>query len=91
MTKLEQIVEWYPDEEILSADGFDDAIIGMTYDKHVSAYRLVYSRTKCIEVLMTRDGMTDEVASEFLDFNVIDAYVGRRTPVFVDDEMFTIE
>ena len=91
MTKLEQIIEWYPDEKILSATGFDDAIIGMTYDKHVSAYRLVYSRTKCIEVLMTRDGMNDEVASEFLDFNVVDAYVGRTTPIWVDDEMFAIE
>lgn len=91
MTKLEQIIEWYPDKKILSADGFDDAIIGMAYDKHVSAYRLVYSRTKCIEVLMTRDGMNDEVASEFLDFNVVDAYVGRTTPIWVDDEMFAIE
>jgi hypothetical protein len=32
MTKLEQIIELYPDEELLSADGFEDSIIGVIYD-----------------------------------------------------------
>ena len=88
MTRLEQLLEWYPDETFLSADGFEDCVIGVTYDKHVSTYRLVYSRTKCILHLVERDGMTIEEADEFFDFNVVDAYVGNKTPLFVDDEMF---
>jgi len=88
MTKLEQIVEWYPDEELLSADGFEDCVIGVCYDMHVSAHRLVYSRSKCIEVLITRDKMSKEEADEFFDFNVEGAFVGRKTPIYVDDFMF---
>lgn len=88
MTKLEQIVEWYPDEELLSADGFEDCVIGVTYDKSVGAHKLVYSRNKCIEVLMTRDGMIEEEAQEYFDFNVEGAYMGEKTPIFVDDFMF---
>ena len=88
MNKREIIVERYPDEALLFADGFDDAIIGTTYDMHVSCYRLIYSTTKCIEILMTRDKMELEVATEFFEFNVNNAYVGRKIPVFIDDEMF---
>jgi hypothetical protein len=87
-TKLDLIVEQYPDEELLSADGFEDAVIGVAYDKATSTYRVVYSRTKCIEVLMTRDGMEYEDAVEFFDFNVEGAYMGDETPIYVDDEMF---
>ena len=29
MSKLDNILEVYPDEELLKADGFDDAIIGL--------------------------------------------------------------
>ena len=88
MTRLEIILEQYSDEELLSADGFEDCVIGVAYDKHVSTYRLVYSRSKCIDVLVKRDGMTYEEATEYFDFNVADAFVGRKTPIYVDDEMF---
>ena len=88
MTKLEQIVEWYADEDLLSADGFEDCVIGVAYDKMTSVHRLVYSRAKCISVLVARDGMTFEEAVEYFDFNVEGAYVGEKTPIFVDDEMF---
>ena len=91
MTKLEEIIEFYPDEELLSADGFEDCVIGVAYDKHVSAHRLAYSRSKCVDVLVERDKMTFEEAEEFLDFNVVDAYVGRKTPIWVDDMMFDVE
>jgi hypothetical protein len=91
MTKLEQIVEWYPDEELLSADGFEDCVIGVTLDKSTAVYKLVYSTSKCIEVLITRDKMSKEEAEEFFDFNVEGAYMGEKTPIFVDDFMFYCE
>lgn len=91
MTRLEQIIEFYPDENLLSADGFEDCVIGVTYDSHVSAFRLVYSRSKCIEVLMSRDKMSMDEADEFFDFNVKGAFVGRKTPLYVDDEMFKFD
>jgi hypothetical protein len=88
MNKLNEIIDWYPDEELLKADGFDDAVIGVAYDKVTGGFRLVYSISKCIKILIDRDKMTYEMAMEYFDFNVQDAYVGEQTPIWVDDEMF---
>jgi len=41
---------------------------------------------KVLEILMTRDGMSYEEAREFYEFNIVGAYVGPGTPVFVEDE-----
>lgn len=80
MKKHDIINEHYSDEEILIADGFDDAIIGIVYDK-LSGHNLVaYSVTKCIKILMKQE-MSYDVAREYFDFNVSDAYVGSKTPI----------
>jgi len=87
MKKLDLIIENYPDTKLLTADGFDDAVLGIAFDKASGCDRLVYSVAKCIEILMERDGMTYEIAVEFFDFNVRDAYVGKETPLWMDDEI----
>ena len=79
MNILEEIVENYPDEDILKADGFDEAVIGL----EMSSMRLVYSVSKCIVVLM-RD-MTMEDALEHFSYNVSGSYVGEKTPIWVED------
>lgn len=87
MEKQEIIDNYYPDEEILIADGFDDAIIGMVYNG-LSGHNLVaYSVTKRIKILMEQ-GMSHETAREYFDFNVSGAYVGSKTPIWVEDELF---
>lgn len=80
-TVLQKIVDMYPDEEILKADGFDDAIIGI----ETSSMRLIYSVGRCIEILASQ-GMTDEEAIEFFEYNVSGSYVGERTPIWCNDE-----
>ena len=65
--------------EALFADGFDDAIIG--YD--AVGFRVVYDYDKCSDVLMKRDGMTKHEAHEFMEFNVVGAFVGDFTPLFI--------
>jgi hypothetical protein len=77
---LDQIVENYPDEEILKADGLDDGIIGV----EENSMRLVYSKSKVIEILMSED-MTEEDALEHYYYNIVGAYVGKKTPIFVED------
>ena len=67
-------------EQALFADGFDDAIMG--YD--AAAYRVVYDYDKCMGVLQERDGMTPHESHEFMEFNVVGAYVGDLTPIFVN-------
>ena len=44
---IDKIVEWFPEDEVLVADGFDDAIIGIDSN----SMRLIYSVSKCIEIL----------------------------------------
>lgn len=43
--------------DALFAEGLDAALIGYTINTH-SAHVAVYSATKCVEVLVERDGMT---------------------------------
>lgn len=82
--KIDAIIESYPDEEFLQANGFDDAIIG------VSNGKLVYSIAKCIQILMNRDKISLVEAYKYFEFNVEGAYVGEKTPLWVDDSMFEI-
>ena len=77
---LDAIVENYYDEEILKADGFDDAVIGI----EPGSMRLIYSVTKCINILI-EEGMTQEDAIEHFDFNVAGSYVGEKTPIWCYD------
>jgi len=81
MSKLEEILEFYEDEEILIADGFDDAVIGICYQSQ----RLIYLYSKCLDVLINRDNMSIEEANEFMSFNVVSAYMGDNTPIWCMD------
>jgi hypothetical protein len=72
--------------ELVTADGYDDAIIGVTVPNGFTdgdmVPRVVYNRDKVIEILMA-DGMDDEEAEEFFAFNIIGAFVGEKTPLFI--------
>ena len=76
---LEEIIESYDDEEFLTADGFNNAIIGVDE----GSMRLIYSVTKCIEILM--EDMSEEDALEHFSYNVSGAYMGEKTPIWCYD------
>lgn len=78
---LEKILEWFPEDEILKADGFDKAVIGIDE----SSMRLIYSKSKCIEILCSE--MSEEEALEYFDFNVCNAYFGDKTPIWCIDDL----
>ena len=80
MTNLEQVLESFSDEVFTKMDGFDEAIIGV--DER--SMRLIYSEKKCIEVLM-EEGMSDEEAIQYFEFNVKGAYIGENTPIICSD------
>jgi len=75
---LEEIINTYEDS-VLIADGFEDAIIGV----EEATMRVVYSVSKCIEILMKE--MEYEEAKEYFYFNVSGAYVGEKTPIWCED------
>jgi hypothetical protein len=70
--------------------GFDDCVIGVAsiWRDQQMVEVLVYSGDQMIASLMTRSEMEEEEAYEYLDFNVIGAYIGLDTPVvsFEDPE-----
>lgn len=68
-------------DHIMLADGFEEAFVGIGQQfTHTFA---VYDHGKCVEILRYRDGMTEEEAEEFMEFNVTGAWVGKGTPVFL--------
>jgi hypothetical protein len=69
-------------EEALLAGGFDDALIGWVTRMGMSAPVALYDRDKCIKILMARDGMDEDEAEEFFDFNVVGSWMGDGTPCF---------
>lgn len=68
---------------VLLADGLEDAFIGSVYSIKFGINLAVYDIDKCVEILVTRDGMSDEEAIEFLEFNTFCAWVGEGTPLFL--------
>jgi hypothetical protein len=79
ISKREQLLKFVPDDTLLFADGFDDAIMGLD----TNSLRVVYSKQKMIECLL-KDMELDE-AIEYLEFNTWGAYVGEQTPIYVDE------
>jgi len=76
---IEEIIEQYCDVEILKADGFDDAIIGIEEND----MRLIYSVSKCLKILELE--MSDIDAIEYFTFNVSGVLVGKKTPIWCWD------
>lgn len=69
------------ENECLVADGFDSALIGITSGINPVA---VYDINQMLTILVKREKMNVEDALEHLDFNVIGAYVGEKTPIYMD-------
>ena len=66
----------------LSEPEFDSAIVGVA-DRIGMETVVVYDTSKVIDILCERDGMDREQATEFYEYNIIGAYVGERTPMFI--------
>lgn len=86
MTKaqlVEQLEESFDVKEceLILADGFEDACLGVV--RSFNTLKVLYDYRKCVEILMSRDGMDEEGAHEFLEVNTLGAYVGEGTPAYL--------
>ena len=77
---IDEIAEINP--EAMLADGFSEAILGMCLQFGCEPV-VAYNYNKCIDILVSRDGMTNSEAIDYIQFNVLGAYVGNNTPVFI--------
>ena len=58
---------------------YEQAIIG----QDDASLRVVYSANKIIEILS--EEMTPEEAEEFYEYNILGAYMGDMTPIYVSE------
>jgi hypothetical protein len=75
-----ELVEQNPDA--LTVDGFDQALVGYV-DRCGCPALACYDYNLMVEVLVNRDQMSREDAIEYIDFNVVGAWMGDGTPVFL--------
>ncbi len=80
---LDEIKEQFYDVELLTADGFDDAVIGIATD--FTEPRLIYSVSKCLQILQEVEEMDEIDAIEHFTYNVSGSYVGEQTPIWCWD------
>ena len=76
----EEIEEINP--EALLCDGFDEAIVGMAERINLGPV-VAYDVDKMLEIMVERDKMTYEEAMEYFDYNIIGAWMGENTPIFI--------
>jgi len=77
---FEELLETNP--EALLCDGFDEAIIGIGERINLGPV-IAYDVDKMLEIMIERDGMTYEQAREYFDFNILGAWMGEFTPIFI--------
>ncbi len=78
---LQFVKDNYPD--VLIADGFDDAIIGIA-ERYGMNPVVLYNKNKCLNIMQTRDKMSEEEAIDFFYYNIVGAYMGEHTPCFAE-------
>jgi hypothetical protein len=66
---------------ILLADGLDEGVVGYAT---VDGYeRVIYDYDACVSIFMKNNGWTYDEAAEWMDHNVVSAYVGSQTPIWM--------
>ena len=68
-------------EELIFADGFDDAIIGVATG--FDSQRVVYCYVTMIETMMKEDDISYEDALDWIEYNTLGSYIGKNTPIYV--------
>jgi hypothetical protein len=77
--KRESLAEAFPD--VLFADGFDDAIMGVVARPGDEPF-VVYDSQRCVDILIEQ-GLEPLEAEEHFHFNVSGGWVGPGTPGFL--------
>jgi hypothetical protein len=89
MNKREQIEnEYLGGDQLLFLDPeyFDEAIIGVA-QRAGGLFAVAYSEPKIIALLIKHQQMSPDDALEYYQFNILGAYMGEETPVFIDEGM----
>ena len=78
---MDKDLEFFAEGAVI-LDGLESAIIGIV-EEFGNGPRILYSKSKIIDILVERDGMDEIEAIEFYDFNILGLYAGEQNPVFL--------
>jgi hypothetical protein len=70
-------------ENAILLDGLESCIVGIV-EEFGGGNRILYSKSKIIQLLCERDLMTEGEAEEFYDYNILGLYAGEQNAVFLD-------
>jgi len=82
-TKLEKILEAYPESTFIKVDGNDDCIIGVADLFNEGGLVLAYDSNKIINKIIKKSNITREEATEYFDFNIAGSR-GNGYPIHID-------
>ena len=83
--RLDSMIESFTneDETMLKMDGYDDCIVGIV-ERFGQEPILCYSIDKVLKKLM-KDGMSEDEALDFFEYNQIGAWMGDTTSCFLTE------
>lgn len=65
-------------ENTVFIDGCDAAVVGIDSNE-----RACYSYDVLVDIFKSKNGLTDDEAMEWIDINIIGAYVGECSPIIL--------
>lgn len=71
-------------------DGLESAIIGIV-EEFGNGIRVLYSKPMIINILCTRDEMTESEAEEFYQYNILGLHAGEQNAVFLDMKLLPVQ
>ena len=83
--KRNELAEHFGDD-LMFATNFDNAIIGVSMGISCGT-KVVYDAEEMARTLVISEGMTEQEACEYLEFNTFNAYIGDNTPIFVSTSL----
>ena len=83
--KRNELAEHFGDD-LMFATNFDNAIIGVSMGISCGT-KVVYDAEEMAKTLVVSEGITEQEAWEYLEFNTFNAYVGENTPIFVSTNL----
>jgi hypothetical protein len=83
MTLRDRIDDMDPDLLMLPPE-FDEAVLGMA-ERAGGLMVVAYDRSRVVDVLQR--GMPRELAEEWYEFNIVQAWMGEGTPLFIDTRL----
>lgn len=88
--KIAKFIDTYGDQEhkenILLADGLEEAFIGLTYRESEHGTQVaVYGVNSCINTLKQKNKWSGEEAEDYFNYNIQCLYAGEYSPIFIEE------